>query len=68
MFAFFCFIIGFFAGGLLGVLVATIENTEKQDDGMDDVFDELLRVAQEQPHIQHDEERKEDFERKFPKE
>ena len=66
-------VIGFFIGALIGfflaALVAAKANGEPEpNDGVDDVLDELFQTVQNQPKPYHDEERQEDFKRKYPQE
>lgn len=49
------------------IMLSEIKNTVR-DSGVDDVLDELFQTVKSQPKPYHDEERQEDFKRKYPQE
>lgn len=71
------FFIGFISGFALCVSIVIVGalfkqvidgKYDKESDGVDDVLDELFKTVKEQPKHYYDEERQEDFKRKYTEE
>lgn len=65
--------IGIFIGVLAGIFITALMSANgrsepEPNDGVDDVLDELFQTVKDQPKPYHDEERQEDFKRKYPQE
>lgn len=66
------FICGVFVGVLLGFFLSALMiangREESDESGVDEVLDNLMQTARNQPPPYHDEERQEEFKRKYPPE